>query len=127
MTIAQKIALAQKGNKTIRTHLVKDRNKLVATSAIKNPGVNEAEVVTIAGNRAVCDDVIRIISQNREWTRNYQVKLALITNPKTPLASSMRLLNSIRAGDLKNLAKSKNIPSALATAAKKLIQKRQGK
>jgi len=124
MTIAQKVALANKGNKTIRSQLLKDRNKIVATAAIKNPGVNEGEVVAIAGNRAVCDDVIRIISQNREWTRNYQVKLALVNNPKTPIGTAMRFLSSIRINDLKAMAKNKNIPSALATAAKKLMQKR---
>ena len=126
MTIAQKVALAQKGNKTIRSQLLKDRNKIVATAAIKNPGINEGEVVAISGNRAVCDDVIRIISQNREWTRNYQVKLALVNNPKTPIGTAMRFLNSIRVNDLKQMATNKNIPSALATAAKKLLQKRSG-
>ncbi len=127
MTIAQKVALAQKGNKAIRSQLLKDRNKIVATAAIKNPGVNEAEVVAVAGNRAVCDDVIRIIASNREWTRNYQVKLALMNNPKTPIGIAMRFLSSIRVGDLKGMARNKNIPSALATAAKKLLQKRQGR
>ena len=127
MTIAQKVVLAQKGNKTIRGQLLKDRNKLVATAAIKNPGVNEGEVVNIAGNRSVCDDVIRIISTNREWTRNYQVKLALMNNPKTPIGTAMRFLNSIRVSDLKLLASNKNIPSTLATAAKKLLQKRSGR
>lgn len=126
MTIAQKVALAQKGNKTIRSQLLKDRNKIVATAAIKNPGINEGEVVAIAGNRAVCDDVIRIISQNREWTRNYQVKLALMNNPKTPIGLAMRFLTSIRASDLKLMSGNKNIPSALATAAKKLLSKRSG-
>lgn len=127
MTIAQKVALAQKGNKAIRGQLLKDRNKIVATAAIKNPGINEAEVAIVAGNRAVCDDVIRIIASNREWTRNYQVKLALMNNPKTPVGVAMRFLSSIRATDLKNMARNKNIPSALATAAKKLLQKRQGR
>jgi hypothetical protein len=126
MTIAQKVALASKGNKTIRSQLLKDRNKMVATAAIKNPGVNESEVLVLASNRAVCDDVIRIISMNREWTRSYQIKLALVNNPKTPMGMSMRFLPSIRIADLKMMARNKNIPSTLAMAAKKLMQKRQG-
>jgi predicted RNA binding protein with dsRBD fold (UPF0201 family) len=126
MTIAQKVALAMKGNKTIRSQLLKDRNKMVAVAAIKNPGVNEGEIIAVAGNRSVCDDVIRIISQNREWTRNYQVKLALMNNPKTPIGTALRFLPSIRAADLKGMSGNKNIPSALAQAAKKLLTKRQG-
>jgi hypothetical protein len=127
MTTGQKVALAAKGNKTVRGQLLKDRNKVVATAAIKNPGINESEVVAVAGNRAVCDDVIRIIAGNREWVRNYQVKLALMNNPKTPIGTAMRLLPSIRTMDLKSMSRNKNIPSALATAAKQLLQKRQGR
>lgn len=126
MTIAQKVALAMKGNRTVRSVLLKDRNKMVAVAAVKNPGVNEGEIIAVASNRAVCDDVIRIISQNREWTRNYQVKLALMNNPKTPIGTALRFLPSIRAADLKGMSGNKNISSALAQAAKKLLGKRQG-
>ena len=126
MTIAQKVALAQKGNKTVRSALVKERNKLVCTAAIKNPGVNEAEAAAIAMNRSVSDDVIRIICNNREWTRSYQVKVALVNNPKTPMATAMRFLGIMRNPDLKNISRSKSIPSALAKAAKAMLRKRQG-
>lgn len=126
MTPAQKVVLAQKGNKTVRSALLRDRNKVVATAAIKNPGVSESEVIGIAGSRAICDDVIRIICNNREWTRSYAVKRALVENPKTPIAFSMRFLQTLRNQDLKGLAMSKNIPSAVSQAAKKLLQKRTG-
>ena len=126
LTPAQKVALAQKGNKTVRMTLIKDANKVVATAAIKNPGVTENEVVAVASSRSVCDDVIRIIAGNREWTRSYGVKLALVQNPKTPIAYSMRFLQIIRTPDIKKLSKSKNIPSTLAAAAKKIISQRTG-
>ena len=127
MTPAQKIALAQKGNKTVRMTLIRDANKVVAVAAIKNPGISEMEVIGVATSRAVSDDVIRIICNTREWTRSYMVKLALVQNPKTPVAFSMRFLQVIRSPDLKKLALSKNIPSALAAAAKKIIARRSGK
>ena len=126
MTPAQKIALAQKGNKTVRMTLIRDANKVVAVAAIKNPGISEMEVIGVATSRSVSDDVIRIICNNREWTRSYMVKLALVQNPKTPVAFSMRFLQVIRSPDLKKLASSKNIPSALASAAKKIIARRSG-
>jgi hypothetical protein len=126
MTVAQKVALAQKGNKVIRLTLIRDANRSVAVAAIKNPGVNESEVAAVVTSRAICDEVLRIICHNREWTKSYQVKLALANNPKTPLAFSMRVMQSLRVGDLKSLASNKNIPSALNQAAKKLIDTRAG-
>jgi len=124
MTAAQKVALAQKGNKTIRMALIRDANKVVAVAAIKNPGVSESEVIGVVTSRAVSDEVLRIICNNREWTRSYAVKLALVQNPKTPLAFSMRFLQAIHSGDLKGIAGNKNVPSALANAAREMLSKR---
>ncbi len=123
LTSGQKVALAQKGNKTARMILVKDANRVVATAAIKNPGINAQEAMMIAGNRAVCDDVIRIIAQNNEWTRTYTVKVALINNPKTPLALAMRFITHLRPGDLKALAVNKNVSSTLAQTAKNMLKR----
>ena len=54
MTPAQKIVLAQKGNKTVRMTLIRDANRVVATAAIKNPGISESEIIGVATSRARC-------------------------------------------------------------------------
>jgi len=120
LTTGQKVALAPKGNKTARMILVKDSNRVVATAAIKNLGINAQEAMMIAGNRAVCDDVIRIIAQNNEWTRDYAVKVALINNPKCPLAIAMKFLTHLRPADLKALSMNKNVSSTLAQTARNM-------
>jgi hypothetical protein len=124
MTVSQKVALAQKGNKTVRMALIRDTNRTIAVAAIKNPGIGESEIAIVVSSRSVCDEVIRVICNNREWTRSYAVKLALVNNPKTPLAFSMRIMQSLHVGDLKVLSANKNVPSTLAQSAKKLIQTR---
>ena len=86
MTVFQKIKLARMGNKEARGLLVRDRNKIVATAAVRSPKITENEVAGFAKARNVSDEVMRIIARNREWTRNYKVKLALATNPKCPQA-----------------------------------------
>jgi hypothetical protein len=124
LKIFEKIRLATIGNAYCRSVLIRDSNRLVAMSVIRSPSISDMEVVAAAANRAVCDDVIRFISNSREFTKDYAVKQALVNNPKCPLASSMRLLSFLRPDDLKSLARSRNVPGALATAAKKLLQTR---
>jgi hypothetical protein len=87
--------------------------------------MTDMEIVAAAANRAVCDDVIRYIANSREYTKDYAVKQALVNNPKCPLSSSLRLLSFLHPNDLKSLSRSRNIPGALATAAKKLVQTRE--
>ena len=96
MTVFQKIKLARLGNKEARGLLVKDRNKVVAISAISSPKITTNEVIAIAQSRNVHDEVLRMVAMNRLWTRAYRVKLALATNPKCPQVMAMKFVNYLQ-------------------------------
>jgi hypothetical protein len=117
MTVTQKIRSATLGNATMRMLLVRDTNRLVSEAAAKSPRLTENEGVRIAASRAVSDDVLRIVAMNRELTRSYQVKLNLVTNPRTPFSFASRLLPHIRTNDLRSIARSKNVPGAVSRLA----------
>ncbi len=106
--------------------LVRDPIKLVAVAAIKSPGVTDAEAGKYASNNSLCDDVVTYISNRRDWTRLYGTKRALVANPKTPVPSASRFLGHLRDKDLRQVARSKGVPSAIVAQAKKLIRQRQG-
>jgi hypothetical protein len=125
LKIFEKIRLATIGNAYCRKMLVRDSNKLVAMTVIRSPQITSMEIQRIAGSTNVCDDVIRYIANSRECSKDYPVKLALVTNPKCPLGSSLRFLAYLHPDDLRNISRSKNIPGALATSAKKLLQQRE--
>jgi hypothetical protein len=124
LKIFEKIRLATVGNAYCRKMLVRDANRLVAMTVIRSPQITDMEIQRIAGSTNVCDDVIRYIANSRDCSKNYTVKLALVSNPKCPLGSSLRFLAYLHQGDLRNISRSKNIPGTLATAAKKLLQQR---
>jgi hypothetical protein len=124
LKVFEKIRLATVGNRYCRQVLIRDTNKVVAMAVVRSPSITDMEIVAAAANRAVCDDVIRFIANSRVHIADYAVKQALVNNPKCPLGTSLRLLNFLHAEDLKALARSKNVPGALSTAAKKLLQTR---
>ena len=126
MTVSQKIRLALLGNAGHRSLLIRDPNKLVAMAAIKSPSVTDQEVGVISQSRSVSEDIVRYIADNREWTKTYVVKVNLVNNPKTPIAQSLRFLTHLRAGDLKSLTNNKNVPQALANAARQILQRKPG-
>jgi hypothetical protein len=126
LTVSQKIRLALLGNAGHRALLIRDPNRLVAMAAIKSPAVSDQEVAIISQSRAVAEDVVRFIADNREWTRSYVVKYNLVNNPKTPIGHSLRFLPHLRPGDLKALTGNKNVPQAISTAARQLLQRRPG-
>lgn len=124
MSISEKIKLATLGNREARGLLMRDTNKLVAVAVIRSPRITDGEVLSMANNRAVIDEVLRIIYGNREWTKSYAVKLALAKNPKTPLAISMRFLSTLQEGDVKALARNKNVQAGIQLMAKKMLEKK---
>ena len=71
-------------------------------------------------------DVLEHAASDREFTKIYKVKVNLVMNPKTPVAVSMKLLPILKDGDLRKVARNKNIPSEVAAAARRLLDKRRG-
>ena len=124
MSITEKIKLATVGNREARSLLIRDNNKLVAVAVIRSPRITDGEVLRVAANRASPDEVLRIIYGNREWTKMYPVKLALVKNPKTPLAISLRFLAGLRESEVKELGRDRNVPSSIQQAARKMTDKK---
>ena len=122
MSVAEKMDLARKGSKEERSILIRDANRLVQVAVIQSPKITDGEVLQIAANRQVDDEVLRIIANKKEWLKNYQVSVALATNPKTPLAIALKLVGSLRGRDLENLTRSKGVPRALVVAAQQRLR-----
>ncbi len=124
LNIAQKVRLAMMGSATDRAILIKDTNKVVARTVIRSPGVSDSEVLKYSKNKALLDEVIGYIATNKKWTRHYQVKKNLVSNPKTPLTITMKFLTHLRTQDLRLIARSKDIPGPVAKAANQMVKKR---
>ncbi len=121
MGIGEKIKMALSGDKEWRSILVKDANKLVSGSVIKNPRITEAEILTLIKAGIQNDEIMRLICANKEWIKSYKIRKALIENNRTPVQNSMRYLDTLVVKDLTAFAKSKNISSVISTMAKRLL------
>jgi hypothetical protein len=124
MSVYQKIKLARLGNREARGLLVRDRNKVVAVAAVTSPKITENEIISISQSRSVSDEVLRLVAQNRQWTRGYQVKQALASNPKTPQPLAMGFVSQLQDADLLALMKSKDVPSVICIHARRLLTKK---
>ncbi len=127
MKISRKIRMATVGSREMAKALVKEANRLVHMAAIQNPRLKYADIKKLASNRAVSDNVIRFIANNREWTRHYDIILSLVNNPKTPISEAIGFLNHLRTNDLRQLQRNRNVPQQLARQAKNLVNKRTGR
>jgi hypothetical protein len=124
LKVSEKIKIAMSGDKEWRKILIKDPNKLVHGAVLKNGRVTEGEVLLVAKNKTASDELIRLILLNRDWMKNYELRRALVSHPKTPLPKALRFLGELSLRDLKELMRSRNVSNAIATTARREVERK---
>jgi hypothetical protein len=82
LPIMRRMKLAVKGTREQRAQLIRDASKLVSAAVLSSPKLTEAEVESFAKMANVSEDVLRIISMNRRWMKNYGVVVGLYVTRK---------------------------------------------
>ena len=121
MEVADKIKMALTGDKEWRSIFLKDPNKLVSSAVLKNPRITDGEVLAVAKNRSAHDELIRLITLNPEWVKNYEIQKALVCHPRTPLPKALRYMNVLTPKDLKNLSKSRGVSQVIVNNARRMV------
>ncbi len=121
MGFTQRLRAASKGSREMRAILIRDSNKMIAATVLSSPKLSEQEVETFSRMTNVGEEVLRVIGNNRAWTKNYGVVLGLTKNPKTPLAMSLNFMSRLNDRDLNMLSNDRNVPEPLRVAARRKV------
>lgn len=124
MSTAEKVRFASRSDKEARNLLIRDGERLVQMAVVNNPRITDSEITSIANSRNVHEEVLRKIGTSREWIKLYPVRVALVQNPKTPITIALKLMQTLMLKDLRTIAKSKNVPNAIAHAALRSLNNR---
>lgn len=128
MGVGEKIKAALTGDKEWRNILIKDANKLVSVSVVRNPRITDGEVLAIAKSAVQNEEIMRVICANKEWVKSPLIRKALAENNKTPVPSALRFVATLSEKDLSSLAKNKNVSSVVASQARRMLMtKREGR
>lgn len=126
LPVGQRLALAKKGNKDVRMILIKDSNEMIALEVVSSSRITDGEILTIATMRDVSDKILRYIANNRKYRQNRQIVTALLNNPRTPVGVSLSLgITGLSDRELSDLARNRNVPGAVARAAKQILDRRK--
>ena len=120
---AEKIQLALHGNRDQRNAILRDSNRTLHQYVLKNPQVNADDVLAIAKNAQMTPELLKMISDRKEWFQRPQIALALARNPKTPPEVAVRALDHVPMDALRQLAKGTGaMPHVVAAARKKVVK-----
>jgi len=127
MGVSEKIKMALTGDKEWRSIFLKDPNKLVSSAVLKNPRITDGEVLAVAKNKSANEELIRLITLNREWIKHYEIKKALVLHPRTPLPKALRYMNVLSEKDIKSLAKSRGVSQVIVNNARRMVMAKEKK
>jgi hypothetical protein len=113
LPLGQKITLARRGPTRITGSLLAEGHPLVVPVALDNSHLTAAQILKALAREAVPESVVQAIAQHHKWSCDYNVRLALVRNPATTLATSLSFLPELTVSDLRELAAPGVLPEAL--------------
>jgi hypothetical protein len=125
LTVPQRLRLTRGASRVMKQIRIRDPNSQVAIAVLHHNSFSEQEMEQVARSRSLAEDVLTEVSKRREWVSRYTICRALITNPKTPVALSVRLLPKMSVRDLKLVSRDRNVADAVRTSATRLYTIKQ--
>ena len=124
MNVAQRVKLALLGSREERALLIRDPSRVVWRAVLSSPKLNEADVESFAAMKNISQEILRHISMNRKFMKNYTILKNLATNPRLPIDLALPMLNRLLPQDLRTVAASKDVPDTTRKMAQKLLKAR---
>jgi uncharacterized protein (DUF1778 family) len=124
LPLGQKITLARRGPARVAGALLAEGHAQVISIVLDNPYMTEAQILRALSREKLPISVIPAIVQHRKWSISYNVRLALVRHPTTPLASILSYLPELTVSDLRELAAPGIVPENLRKYLQAEVQRR---
>ncbi len=118
---AEKMRLAQHGDRDERAAALRDKNRAIHPFVLKNTRLSIDELVALARNPQCAPDLLELIAKRTDWMGRPQVAEALARNPKTPNDLAVRALAHCSAEAVRQMAKGVGAPPHVIQAARKRV------
>jgi hypothetical protein len=124
LPLGQKITLARRGPARVAGALLAEGHAQIISIVLDNPYMTEAQILKALSRERLPIAVIPAIVQHRKWSISYNIRLALVRHPGSPLATILSYLPQLTVSDLKELAAPGIVPPALRKYLQAEVQRR---
>ncbi len=122
MATGEKISLARRAGSGVLSQLRHDPSPQVIAALLDNPRLTEGVLAPVAHSVKTPPAVLDLIANDRRWGVRYPLRVALVRNPVTPLKTAWRLLESLRASDLRPVAADSRLAAPVRQRARVLLE-----
>lgn len=124
LPLGQKITLARRGPARLVGALLAEGHAQIVGIVLDNAYLTEAQVLRVLSREKLPPVVVQAIGQHRKWSITYNVRLALVRHPLSPLATVLAYLPELTVSDLRELAAPGIVPESLRKYLQAEVQRR---
>ncbi|MBI3405711.1 MAG: hypothetical protein HY046_09675 [Acidobacteria bacterium] len=111
--VGQKFTLARRGSARVAAAILQEGNRGAIPLSLDNSFLTEAQVLKVLSKTELSEDVVDAVSRHGKWAFLYNVRLALVRHPLTPLSRVLTFLPDLTLRDLKDLQDAKTMPDQI--------------
>jgi hypothetical protein len=113
LPLGQKITLGRRGPSRVAGLLLVEGHPKVVEVALDNVHLQAAQILKTLASEGVPEAVVHAVAQHRRWSCDYNVRLALVRQPASKLATVLAFLPELTVSDLEALAAPGIVPEPL--------------
>jgi hypothetical protein len=113
LALGQKLTLARRGPARVAAALLAEGHRQVIPLVLDNANLTESQVLKVLARDDLPPEVAAAIAGHAEWSSRYDVRMALVRQPGTPLARILQFLPDLTLGDLEALASAASLSPSL--------------
>lgn len=122
MAVGEKVTLARLAAGQTLKMLRLDKDPKVIQALLENPRLVEEDVLYLVSQARTPAPVLESVARDPKWSSRREVRVSLLRNPRTPIASAITFISSLTSVEMKVLVNDLKVPLSI----RKMLQNRLG-
>lgn len=117
MSVGERISLARRATAGLIVKLCVSREGRVLQALLCNPRLKEVHAVSVASDPGAPGELLGWLARHAKWGNQREVRMALLGNPRTPVAEALKVLAKLPRQDVERLAGDDEVPTIIRVGA----------
>jgi len=122
VTFGERITLARRGSTTVAASLLLDKEPRVLQTALANPRLTEAAIIKAISLPTTPPGLVAVLCRHSKWSARREIRIALLRNPKTPLARALEYARSLHAATVRDILHNSQLSARVKSYLRKELE-----
>lgn len=104
LSLGERVSLARRASPALQAQLRRDPDPRVIRALLENSRLTEGSLLPLLASAQARPEVLAVVAADQRWGARYEVRRALVRNPRTPVDTAVGLVALLRRADQRSAA-----------------------